>query len=100
MNLIITEYWSDKGRAFGINIAGKDVVLRFVGPKKNQAMIATFKNNKVRQSRTSMEIHLLRLEGQRPIFMGLEIYPLGTGLRFVDVQGKLTTTWGQIKQKN
>ena len=100
VNLIIAEYWSDKGRAFGINIAGKDVVLRFVGPKKNQAMIATFKNNKVRQSRTSMEIHLLRLEGQRPIFMGLEIYPLGTGLRFVDVQGKLTTTWGQIKQKN
>ena len=27
------EYWSDKGKAFSINIAGKDVVLRFVGPK-------------------------------------------------------------------
>ena len=99
VNLIIAEYWSDKGRAFGINIAGKDVVLRFIGPKKNQAMITTFKNNKVRQSRTSTEIHLLRLEGQRPIFIGLEIYPPGTGLQLVDVQGKLTTTWGQIKQK-
>ena len=51
VNLIIAEYWSDKGRAFGINIAGKDVVLRFVGPKKNQAIIATFKNNKISQGK-------------------------------------------------
>lgn len=102
VNLIIAEYWSGKGRAFGINIAGKDVVLRFVGPKKNQAMIATFKNNKISQGKISMEIHLLRLEGQRPIFMGLEIYPSGTDtdLRLVEVQNKLTTTWGQIKSNH
>ena len=111
VNLIIAEYWIDhglrnqkneKGRAFGVKIAGRDVALRFIGPKKNEAMIATFKNNKVSHGRTSMEIHLIRLgdEGSRPIYMGLEIYPSGADPRLVDVQDKLTTTWGQIKSNH
>lgn len=78
----------------GSKIARKDVALRIIGPKKNEAMITTFKNNKVSHGRTSMEIHLIRLGGGRPIYMGLEIYPSEADLRLVDVQDKLTITWG------
>ena len=99
VNLIIAEYWAD-GRDFGIKIAGKEVAAKFTGPKKNEAMVATFKNYKVSHGRTSMEIHLIRLGGGRPIYMGLEIYPSVTDLRLVDVQDKLTITWGQIKSNH
>ena len=101
VNLIIAEYWAGL-RNFGIKIAEKEVAAKFTGPQKNEAMIATFKNNKVSHGRTSMEIHLIRLgdEGSRPIYMGLEIYPSGADPRLVDVQDKLTTTWGQIKSNH
>ncbi|MBB17290.1 hypothetical protein CMK22_18665 [Candidatus Poribacteria bacterium] len=100
VTLIIAEYW-EPDRHFGLKIEGKVVAKKFKSPLKGQAIIETFKN--IRVSGDSMEIHLTTLVGvprPRPIFMGLDIYPAGKDPRLVDVQDKLTTTWGRIKNKN
>ena len=100
VTLIIAEYW-EPDRHFGLKIEGKVVAKKFKSPLKGQAIIETFKN--IRVSGDSMEIHLTTLVGvprPRPIFMGLDIYPAGKDPRLVDVQNKLTTTWGKIKHKN
>ena len=100
VTLIIAEYW-EPDRHFGLKIEGKVVAKKFKSPLKGQAIIETFKN--IRVSGDSMEIHLTTLVGvprPRPIFMGLDIYPAGKDPRLVDVQDKLTTTWGKIKNKN
>ena len=100
VTLIIAEYW-EPDRHFGLKIEGKVVAKKFKSPLKGQAIIETFKN--IRVSGDSMEIHLTTLVGvprPRPIFMGLDIYPAGKDPRLVDVQNKLTTTWGKIKNKN
>ena len=100
VTLIIAEYGEDD-RHFGLKIEGKVVAKKFKSPLINEAIIETFKN--IRVSGDSMEIHLTTLVGvprPRPIFMGLDIYPAGKDPRLVDVQDKLTTTWGKIKNKN
>ena len=100
VTLIIAEYW-EPDRHFGLKIEGKVVAKKFKSPLINEAIIETFKN--IRVSGDSMEIHLTTLVGvprPRPIFMGLDIYPAGKDPRLVDVQDKLTTTWGKIKNKN
>ena len=100
VTLITAEYW-EPDRHFGIKIEGKVVAKKFKSPLKGQAIIETFKN--IRVSGDSMEIHLTTLVGvprPRPIFMGLDIYPSGKDPRLVDVQNKLTTTWGKIKNNN
>ena len=98
---LITAEYGENDRHFGIKIEGKVVAKKFKAPLKNEAIIETFKN--IRVSGDSMEIHLTTLVGvprPRPIFMGLDIYPAGKDPRLVDVQNKLTTTWGKIKHKN
>ena len=98
---LITAEYGENDRHFGIEIEGKVVAKKFKAPLKNEAIIETFKN--IRVSGDSMEIHLTTLVGvprPRPIFMGLDIYPAGKDPRLVDVQDKLTTTWGRIKHKN
>ena len=100
VTLITAEYGEDD-RHFGIEIEGKVVAKKFKAPLVNEAIIETFKN--IRVSGDSMEIHLTTLVGvprPRPIFMGLDIYPAGKDPRLVDVRDKLTTPWGQIKNKN
>lgn len=97
---MVREHWSPKNRGYDIIVEGDIVEKLYVTPGKGEIDIKEYKNIDI--SDGSMEIELkgnaaTKKGDLNPMFSALEI--VGQGGTAVGSTGKLTATWGTIKQE-
>ena len=97
---MVREHWSPKNRGYDIIVEGDIVEKLYVTPGKGEIDIKEYKNIGI--SDGSMEIELkgnaaTKKGDLNPMFSALEI--VGQGGTAVGSTGKLTATWGTIKQE-
>ena len=97
---MVREHWSPKNRGYDIIVEGDIVEKLYVTPGKGEIDIKEYKNIDI--SDGSMEIELkgnaaTKKGDLNPMFSALEI--VGHGGTAVGSTGKLTATWGTIKQE-
>jgi len=97
---MVREHWSPKNRGYDIIVEGDIVEKLYVTPGKGEIDIKEYKNIDI--SDGSMEIELkgnaaTKKGDLNPMFSALEV--VGQGGTAVGSTGKLTATWGTIKQE-